>query len=62
MGAEAHYTPAPAGGGIIDWRLVVGPPLTMENQLPVPIELSVWERTRVRTRSQFWHMALRGNL
>ena len=32
---------------LTDWRLVVGPPLLLENQLPVRATYLVWERSQV---------------
>ncbi|PNH00083.1 Vacuolar protein sorting-associated protein 13C, partial [Tetrabaena socialis] len=41
---------APGGGGgldtLVDWRLVVRPPLTLHNTLPVAGRYAVWERSR----------------
>ena len=42
--------PLPSNGGepLTDWRIVVAPPLVLQNQLPVRGSFLVWEEPRVR--------------
>ncbi len=46
---EAEYCASlqQPGSGVVVWRLIVNPPLVLENQLPVPADATVWERTSV---------------
>lgn len=40
---------SPDGAGdLMDWRIVVAPPITIQNQLPVKGTLLVWERPEVK--------------
>lgn len=32
---------------VIDWRIVIAPPLVITNQLPIPGSLLVWEKQQV---------------
>lgn len=32
---------------LTDWRIVVAPPLTVQNQLPIPGTLMIWEKPEV---------------
>ena len=35
------------GEPLVDWRIVVAPPLEIANQLPIPGSLLVWEQQKV---------------
>ena len=45
---EGDVLPSDGGEPLTDWRIVVSPPLIIQNQLPVSGSYLVWEVPRVR--------------
>lgn len=45
---EGDVLPSDGGEPLTDWRIVVSPPLVIQNQLPVTGSFLVWEVPRVR--------------
>lgn len=48
MTVEGDVLSGDGGEPLIDWRIVVAPPLVIQNQLPVAGSVIVWEQAMVR--------------
>lgn len=45
---EGDALPNDGGEPLVDWRIVVAPPLILQNQLPVKGSFLIWEQFAVR--------------